>query len=267
MRATWQTVVGLAGLVFAAQAAAQVTFYEHEGFGGRSFTVNGPVDNFDGTGFNDRAASVVIDRGRWEACEDAYYQGRCVELRPGNYDSLRSLGMYRNISSVRPLAPTAHAPEAAPPLPGVPVSEYRQRPGERLHEVPIASVHEVVGPPEHRCWVERHQVVEEGGPNVPGAIIGGVIGGILGHQIGSGRGRDVGTVGGAVAGAAIGANVNRGTQAYDRDVQRCTTVPGSAQPDYWDVTYYFRGVEHHVQLSAPPGPTITVNDEGEPRAG
>jgi hypothetical protein len=32
------------------------------------------------------------------------------------------------------------------------------------------------------------------------------------------------------------------------------------------VTYEFRGVEHHAQMSSPPGQTITVNQNGEPRA-
>jgi hypothetical protein len=32
------------------------------------------------------------------------------------------------------------------------------------------------------------------------------------------------------------------------------------------VTYTFRGQVHHVQMSAPPGPTIMVNEgSGEPR--
>ena len=103
-----------------------------------------------------------------------------------------------------------------------------------------------------------------GDANVPGAIIGGVIGGILGHQIGSGRGNDVATVGGAVAGAAIGANTNRG-EVQARDVQRCASVPRDARPDFYDVTYTFRGQTHHVQMAAPPGPTILVNRDGEPR--
>ena len=40
---------------------------------------------------------------------------------------------------------------------------------------------------------------------------------------------------------------------------------GQARPDYWDVSYDFRGTEHHVQMATPPGPTITVNERGEPR--
>jgi uncharacterized protein YcfJ len=149
-----------------------------------------------------------------------------------------------------------------------PVYEYHPVPQERLYEVPVTSVRAVVGPPEQRCWVERQQVVEDrnDGANVPGAIAGAVIGGVLGHQIGSGRGRDVATAGGAVAGAAIGANVGRGgAQVYSQDVQRCAAVEGQPRPDYWDVHYTFRGVEHRVQMSAPPRRTITVNIYGEPR--
>jgi hypothetical protein len=31
------------------------------------------------------------------------------------------------------------------------------------------------------------------------------------------------------------------------------------------VTYDFRGEEHRVQLTTPPGRTISVNNRGEPR--
>ncbi len=130
--------------------------------------------------------------------------------------------------------------------------------------MPVSTVHAVVGPPERRCWVERQVVEERGDVNVPGAIVGAVVGGVLGHQVGGGRGRDVATAGGAVAGAAIGANVGRGGTAYSQDVERCATVEHRARPEYWDVTYYFRGVMHRVQLGAPPGRTITVDANGVP---
>jgi uncharacterized protein YcfJ len=70
-----------------------------------------------------------------------------------------------------------------------------------------------------------------------------------------------------VAGAAIGANAGRGGGGggvVERDVQRCQTTQNT-QPEYWDVTYNYRGVEHRVQMSAPPGRTIAVNARGEPR--
>jgi len=146
--------------------------------------------------------------------------------------------------------------------------DYRRRPNEALYEAPVTSVRAVVGPPQQRCWVER-QVVDAGSPgiNVPGAVVGGVVGGILGHQIGSGHGRDVATGIGAATGAVVGANV--GSEApgtvYTQDVQRCETVPAAARVDYWDVTYDFRGYENHVQMTSPPGATILVNAQGEPR--
>jgi uncharacterized protein YcfJ len=148
------------------------------------------------------------------------------------------------------------------------VYDYRRQPNEHLFEVPVHSVRAVVGPPEQRCWIERQQVVESApsAPNVPGAVFGAIIGGVLGHQVGGGRGQDVATAGGAVAGAAIGANVGRSPGGvYSQDVQRCAVVPGSARPDFWDVMYYFDGLEHHMQLSGPPPPTIWVNRNGEPR--
>jgi len=257
----------VAGMVVATQAAAQVTFYEHDEFHGRAFVADRPIGNLERLGFNDRASSAVVDRGRWEVCEDAGFHGRCIVLRRGSYPSLAAMGLDKRISSIRPVDEHARYEEAPPPM-QEPSYAYRQRPEERLYQVPVSAVHAVVGPPERRCWVERQQVTENhSGANVPGAIIGAVVGGVLGHQIGGGRGQDLATAGGAVAGGVVGAGVGRGggPETSTRDVQRCQDVQSQAQPDYWDVTYNFRGVQHHAQLSAPPGPTITVNDNGEPR--
>jgi uncharacterized protein YcfJ len=264
MRMAFKAVLGAAAIVFATHAAAQITFYEHEGFRGRTFASSKPIWNFERLGFNDRASSVIVQRGRWEVCEDARFEGRCVVLRPGSYDSLSRMGINNRISSARPVSRNVRYQNEGPEPLASPGYDYRRRPNERLYEVPVSSVHAVVGPPEQRCWVERQQVAEDRRANVPGAIVGGIVGGILGHQIGSGRGRDVATVGGAVAGAAVGANVGRGG-GYDRDVRRCETVPSQGRAEYWDVTYEFRGVTHHAQMSSPPGRTITVNGNGEPR--
>ena len=167
MNAILKTALAVAGMAVAAQAAAQITFYEREGFAGRSFTAEKEIRNFERYGFNDRASSVVVLGDRCEVCEDARF------------------------------------------------------------------------------------------------------GGILGHQVGNGRGNDLATVGGAVAGAAVGANIGRasgGQQVATQDVQRCESVPSQARSDLWDVTYIFRGQEHRIQLTAPPGSTISVNERGEPRA-
>ncbi len=256
-----KTALAASAFVLAGQAAAQITFYEGEGFRGRTFTANSPVNNFKRVGFNDAAASVLVTGGRWEVCDDANFGGSCVVLRKGSYDSLSGLGMTNRISSVRRINGQNTALREAPePLPA-PNYEYYRRPNERVTNATVTSVRAVVGPPEQRCWVERQQVSNDN--NVGGAIIGGILGGVLGHQVGGGRGRDIATAGGAIAGAAIGNNQGGGYN-YDRNIRRCETTANSA-PAYWDVTYNYRGVEHSVQMSSPPGRTIAVNMNGEPR--
>ena len=252
--------------VVAAQATAQVTFYDAEGFRGSAFMVRQTTMNFSPLGFNDRAASAVVANGNWQVCEDAGFRGRCIVLQPGNYPSFGAYDMNFRISSARPAGGNSYTQVVAPPPTPAPAYEYRWRPEEKLFEVPISNVRAVVGSAEQRCWVERQQVVEPAQPNVAGAIIGGVLGGVLGHQIGGGTGKTVATVGGAVAGTALGANVaKRPGGTYEQDVQRCADVPGTAKPEYWDVTYFFGGTEHHVQMSTQPATTIWVNGRGEPR--
>ncbi len=266
LTAPLKTVAAAAALLAAGQAFAQVTFYEGEGFRGRAFAASRPIEDFAGTGFNDRASSVVVDRGRWEVCEDAGFRGRCVVLRRGSYDSLRGMGLENQVSSVRPVNGRARYENEAPEPLSAPTYEFRQRPSERMFEAPVVSTRAVMGPPEQRCWVERQQVEERRDLNVPGGVIGGVLGGILGHQIGGGTGKTVATIGGAVAGGALGANVDRiRDPASGRDVRRCENVASSGPPQYYDVVYTFRGVEHHVQTATPPGRTVAVNGNGEPR--
>ena len=267
MNRALKPLIGIAALVVAAHASAQITFYEGEGFRGRAFATGRQVASFGDVGFNDRASSVIVERGRWEVCEDIRFAGRCVVLRKGSYESLRGIGMENRISSVRPVDGRRQFANEAPQPLAAPNYEYRQRPNERLLEAQVTSVHAVVGTAEQRCWVERQQVSEpeRRDLNLPGAIIGGVIGGILGHQVGGGTGKTVATVGGTLGGAAVGANVGRNDSSTStRDVRRCETAAAGA-PQYWDVTYDFRGVEHRVQMSAPPGRTIAVNRDGEPR--
>jgi uncharacterized protein YcfJ len=268
MKTHIKIAVAAAALGLTSQAFAQITFYEADGWRGRTFSANQPVRDFARAGFNDRASSVVIDRGQWEVCEDANFRGRCVVLRKGSYESLSGMGLNDRISSVRPAKPRDHYEnEAPPPLPQ-PTYDYRRRPSERIIQVPVTSVRAVLGTPEQRCWVERQQVSEPPRSNAGGVIAGALIGGILGHQVGGGTGRSVATAGGAIAGAAIGNNVannNNSANSYSRDVKRCENV-GNSKPEYWDVTYNYRGEEHRVQMSAPPADTIAVNSKtGEPR--
>ena len=257
---TLKLAVAAAALGFAGNAAAQVVFYEHDDFRGRQFTAEGTMPNFQGSGFNDRASSVTVLRGRWEVCSEAGFRGDCVVLRPGRYPSMNAFGLNDRISSVRPIGQQAVIEERryAPPPPQ-PVYDNYRRPGERIYDANVTSVRAVYAADGgQRCWVERERVV---GDNLGGAIVGGLIGGVLGHQVGSGRGNDVATAAGAIGGAAIGSRAGGGS----RDVQRCENVPTSGRVDHYDVTYDFRGRQHYVQTTVAPGPTIAVNELGEPR--
>ncbi len=96
-----RTLLVAGGLVTAGAAAAQATFYQDDGFQGRSFTTDRNVWNFERFGFNDRASSVSVRGGAWEVCTDARFEGRCVVLRPGDYPSLGAMGLNDRVSSVR----------------------------------------------------------------------------------------------------------------------------------------------------------------------
>jgi uncharacterized protein YcfJ len=276
-----RAVLALVTAAAAGSAMAGATFYAREGLQGDSVRVDQPIWNFNRINFNDRASSVVIDRGPWEICEHARFEGRCVVLRHGTYPSLRAIGFDNQISSARPLdehrrhewesrvwtpPPAAPVYGAAAPVYSAPQPVYTPPPPQpAFYDVPVSSVHAVVGPPQQRCWVERNQVqAAPSQPNTAGAVIGGIVGGVLGHQVGKGSGRDLATIGGAVAGAAVGSQVNSGGGGVvQQDVQRCTTV-SDTKPAYWDVSYFFGGVEHRVQLANPPGNVIRVNQRGEP---
>ena len=268
MKASFKVLLALSVTLLGQQALAQVTLYEAEGFRGRAFTANRKVEDLTRFGFNDRASSVVVENGRWEVCEHARYGGQCAVLRPGSYNSLSSLGLNDRVSSLRRADDRRNYTNERPPPMAEPDYAYRRRPTERVYEARVNSVRAVMGAEGKHCWVERQRVVEDGrgSRNVGGGVLGAIIGGVIGHQIGSGTGRDVATVGGVAAGAAIGSNQNRAdTRTVDRDVQHCEAANGSERPEYWDVTYDYRGVRHYVQMSEAPGDTIFVNANGEPR--
>jgi Beta/Gamma crystallin len=231
MHMNLKTLLGVTGIVIATQAAAQITFYEDEGFRGRYLTAEGTVWDLAQYGFNGRAESVVVSGGRWQACEQPRFQGHCVTLEPGNYDSLVRLGVNQQISSVRPADPVRIGYETPPPIVGAAPDVVVALPVDRRYQARVTSVRAVVGGPGQQCWVEKQQI----GPlELPGAIVGGMVDLLSGRQ----------------------------STQY---IQHCQTIPSGAHPDYWDVTYEFQGIEHHVQTSAPPGPTIAVNGNGEPR--
>jgi hypothetical protein len=82
------------------QGGDPVVLYDQNNFNGMSYAVDGGISNFANVGFNDRAQSMIIRQGNWEACQDANFNGFCQTFGPGNYSSLGPLG--GQISSIRP---------------------------------------------------------------------------------------------------------------------------------------------------------------------
>jgi uncharacterized protein YcfJ len=260
----------LAGVLTSVPAVAQITFYDRDGFDGHSATTQKRVADLERSNLRNRASSVIVVRDRWEVCEGARFEGQCRVLKPGRYSSLAALGLSSPVSSARSIPANMRVEDARfAPTPWV-AHDYRRRNKERVYDANVTSVHAVVGPPEQRCWVEHGQVSDDRTQgNILGGLAGAVIGGILGHQVGGGRGNDLATAGGAVAGGLVGMNIARdpsGRPSFNRDVQRCREVPSHAEPEYWDVTYSFRGREHEMQTATRPGDTVKVNEQGEPRA-
>ena len=185
-------VLAASALALPLSATAELVLYNGEGFHGRSTSITQNLGDLQAANFNDRASSVVVLGDRWEACEDAQFHGRCIVLRPGRYPSLSAMGLNDRISSVRPLGEfESHDNEAPSPGTGQ-AYEYRHRANERTYEVPVTSVHAVVGPPEgesrkHFVGIADEVAVgkEQELDQVPDRLVQGA------RRFGSGRGRAV----------------------------------------------------------------------------
>lgn len=81
--------------------AQEITLYQYENFGGPNYSATSSISNLNDSGFNDRASSVRVRGGAWQLCADAYYRGQCVTLQPGDYGSLRAMGLANAVSSLR----------------------------------------------------------------------------------------------------------------------------------------------------------------------
>ncbi len=92
-------VLGAALLWQAGASAGELTLYARDQYNGRDLTVRDEAADLNRAGFNDRASSMVIHSGRWEICEHANFQGRCMVYDQGRYPTLR--GFDQRISSVR----------------------------------------------------------------------------------------------------------------------------------------------------------------------
>lgn len=82
--------------------AARVILFSGDNFRGDSLAVSGANPSLGRTGFDDAAASLVVEGGRWLFCSEPYFRGDCTTLGPGRH-RLRDAGLHRAISSIRPV--------------------------------------------------------------------------------------------------------------------------------------------------------------------
>lgn len=97
----YQFALMLSTALFASAGAnaAEVTLFSGADLTGRESLVRADVSNLQSLGFNDRAMSLVVHSGRWEACTDADFRGECRVFDTGQH---RNLDRYTNqISSLR----------------------------------------------------------------------------------------------------------------------------------------------------------------------
>ena len=250
MNKTLRPLLGLAAVAFASHAAAQITFYEGDGFRGRTFAAQ-QVSNFERAGFNDRASSVVVERGRWEVCENARFEGHCVVLHRGSYDSLRAwastTGSRRCARSTREHYDNERR-SRSPRRVRIPPPPERA-----LIEVPVTSVRAVVGPPEQRCWVEQQQVGDRAARPQRAGRRSSAACSAASSATRSAAARARPSRRSAARSAARRSAPTSTASATSSRARTCAaakTSPSST-PQYWDVTYNFRGVEHRVQMTTP----------------
>ncbi len=76
---------------------------------GKSMKLDRDAATLEGSGFNDRASSLVVTEGTWQLCSDPGYAGNCRIYTPGAYADL-GYGMAKEISSARMVRAHRDAP-------------------------------------------------------------------------------------------------------------------------------------------------------------
>ena len=89
-------------LTQAAAHAGEITLFSGNDLTGREVTLRSENSNLQSLGFNDRAMSLMVRSGRWEACIDSEFRGECrvfeagpqrnLERFSGQISSLREIG-------------------------------------------------------------------------------------------------------------------------------------------------------------------------------
>jgi hypothetical protein len=78
---------------------ASIELFAGRDFRGSSITLDRSAAFLAETGFDNRAASVIVNEGTWQLCTEPRFHGDCRTFGPGRYGEL--FGMTKDVSSVR----------------------------------------------------------------------------------------------------------------------------------------------------------------------
>ena len=84
----WMAAMVASAAAVVSASAAEIIFYESEGFSGEQLSLRTTNTNFDLSGFNDRANSIRVRSGTWLVCTDAEFRGTCATFARGEYRRL-----------------------------------------------------------------------------------------------------------------------------------------------------------------------------------
>jgi hypothetical protein len=87
-------------------AAAEVTVYKQQNFGGDNHSLRDAAYDLSRVNFHDQISSIVVHSGAWEVCTQPQFRGDCVVLKPGSYAALETRINHR-IESMREAPPWA----------------------------------------------------------------------------------------------------------------------------------------------------------------
>jgi len=105
MNFTTKLAASAVAFALAGAALADVTLYGREDYRGRSMTLDRAFPDLAQSSLDDRASSLTVRNGSWQLCSESFFRGQCVVLRPGDYPSLRAIGLNNAVSSVREVQP------------------------------------------------------------------------------------------------------------------------------------------------------------------
>src|SRR5260221_1537528 len=78
---------------------ASIELFAGRDFRGPSITLDRSAEFMAGTGFDNRAASAILNQGTWQLCTEPRFHGDCRTFGPGRSGEL--FGMTQDVSSVR----------------------------------------------------------------------------------------------------------------------------------------------------------------------